>query len=362
MAKILVIEDEAELREGILVILSFENFTLLEASNGADGIEIAKRELPDLIVCDIMMPEVDGYQVLLRLRTHAPTATIPIIFLTALNTHTDTRYGMELGAEDYLTKPFRSHELVNAIRVQLRKQALISDLAMQQLNDLREQVLYSMPHEFRTPLVGIMGYAELLAMEANSITPEEISSFANTIFGSATRLQHLLENYIFYTQLRLLHMDPDRLTGLRRNTVQHPQEIIRAQIQQLFERTDRFQDIECVLMDHAVLHMAQPYLEKLIAELVDNAVKFSEKETPIKVSLQLANSHYAIDVQDCGRGMSPDQIARIGALQQFDRKTYEQQGSGMGLAIVKQIVELHQGEIRITSAPNQGTTVSIRLD
>lgn len=125
MTKILVIEDEKTVRYNLVEMLIAENFIAIGAPNGSIGIQLAKKEIPDLIVCDVMMPEMDGYRVLAELRADPITAKIPFIFLTAKADRTDQRQGMELGADDYLTKPFTRNELFGAIEIRLQKQAAI---------------------------------------------------------------------------------------------------------------------------------------------------------------------------------------------------------------------------------------------
>jgi DNA-binding response OmpR family regulator len=121
MKKILLIEDNTEVRENTSEILSLANYDVVTAKNGKEGAELAQKLLPDLIICDIMMPELDGYGVLHILGKKAETAGIPFIFLTAKAEKTDMRKGMNLGADDYLTKPFDDTELLNAIETRLRK-------------------------------------------------------------------------------------------------------------------------------------------------------------------------------------------------------------------------------------------------
>lgn len=124
MKKILLIEDNAEIRENTSEILSLANYSVITAENGKIGVELAQRERPDLIICDIMMPELDGYGVLHILSKKDDTAGIPFIFLTAKTEKTDIRKGMNLGADDYLTKPFDDTDLLNAIETRLRKSSM----------------------------------------------------------------------------------------------------------------------------------------------------------------------------------------------------------------------------------------------
>ena len=121
MTKILVIEDEALLRANTVQILDFEDFHTIAAENGLIGVEVAQEQIPDLILCDVMMPELDGYAVLVALRQNPATAEIPFIFTTAKVSNADLHQAMELGADDFLTKPFTSDELLAAIATRLKK-------------------------------------------------------------------------------------------------------------------------------------------------------------------------------------------------------------------------------------------------
>ena len=121
MIKILVIEDEVLLRANTVQLLSFEDFHTIEAENGLLGVQLAQEQLPDLILCDVMMPELDGYGALVAFRQNPLTAAIPFIFTTAKASHADLRQGMELGADDFLSKPFSADELLAAISTQLKK-------------------------------------------------------------------------------------------------------------------------------------------------------------------------------------------------------------------------------------------------
>ena len=163
MKKILVIDDEEWLREMIQLALQQRGFQVIEAANGADGIEMARKELPDLILCDINMGKVDGYLTLSSLRNEAPTAAIPFILMTGLADNAGMRHGMELGADDYLPKPFTTDGLYAAVDARLKKAQTVRDEAERKLAHLRDNISLMMPHEMRTPLNGILSNAELLA-------------------------------------------------------------------------------------------------------------------------------------------------------------------------------------------------------
>lgn len=168
MKTILVIEDEKPVLTNIVEILESGGFQAIGAENGADGIQLAKERNPDLILCDIMMPVMDGHGVLSDLRSEPATATIPFIFLTAKADKTDLREGMNLGADDYLTKPFRRKELLMAVNARLEKQAAMLEryaqernLAetlrakmqdLEQLNQTRDELLMKLIEDLSNPL------------------------------------------------------------------------------------------------------------------------------------------------------------------------------------------------------------------
>lgn len=127
MKSVLVIDDNPDIRENTAEILELAGYKTLTASNGKEGVEIAQKEKPDVIVCDIMMPELDGYGVLHLLRKNEDTQNIPFLFLTAKTERSDFRKGMEMGADDYITKPFEDIELLNAIEVRLKKAAILDN-------------------------------------------------------------------------------------------------------------------------------------------------------------------------------------------------------------------------------------------
>lgn len=121
MTKVLIIEDEPQMRRNMMLILKKEGFLALDAADGATGVTLAQRELPDVILCDVMMPGLDGYGVLAALRAEPATETIPFIFLTAKGEKTDVRAGMNLGADDYLTKPVLIADLLGAIQARIER-------------------------------------------------------------------------------------------------------------------------------------------------------------------------------------------------------------------------------------------------
>jgi signal transduction histidine kinase len=358
--KVLVIEDIETIRENILETLKAENFEPIEAENGVEGISLAKQHLPDLILCDVMMPEIDGYGVLQALQQDPTTATIPFIFLTALADRDRIRKGMELGADDYLTKPFEVQELLRAISTRLGKQATIKQQEAEKLEELRSNIAIALPHELRTPLNAILGFADLLLGSLDSLERDEIKEMVEDIKAGGIRLYRLIQNFLLYADLELIAKNPERLAKLDGDRSISAKPIIIAQATQQATKADREKDLAIELPDFEVC-LANKFLVKIVEELLDNAFKFSVPGTPVCFLGQLDNHYLILSVSDRGRGMKPEQIASLGAYMQFERKLYEQQGSGLGLAICKRLAELHGGNLQIESILDRETTVRIFL-
>ena len=215
MKKILVIDDEEWLREMVHMALQRKGFDVIEAENGAAGIETARRELPDLILCDVNMEKVNGYLTLSALRSEPATAAIPFILMTGLADNAGMRHGMELGADDYLPKPFAIEALYAAVDARLRKAQALRQQAEKKLADLRDNISMMLPHELRTPLNGIIAYGEILSTGAANLPPAEIAEMGQVIYQSGKRLERLVENFLIYAQIELLGADPQKVSALR---------------------------------------------------------------------------------------------------------------------------------------------------
>ncbi|MCG5056610.1 MAG: response regulator [Limnoraphis sp. WC205] len=360
MSKILVIEDEEAIRENIVELLEIEDFEVISAENGRIGFQQASEHLPDLILCDVMMPELDGYGVLSALRSNSTTATIPFIFLTAKAEYSDIRQGMGLGADDYLTKPCTAEELLEAVRTRLKKQEIFEKQSEIKLDDLRRSITHSLPHELRTPLNGILGNTELLLLELEDLDVAEMRMILEDIRTSSQRLNRLIINFLLYADLELIATNNQRIQALQKSSVNSVDSLIDDAAQEQARQFNREADLQIKLQDSPV-QMAANRLAKLVEELLNNAFKFSQPGTPVYVKTEVEKDKFILSVIDKGRGMTPEHIQKMGAYLQFERKLYEQQGSGMGLSIVRRLVELHSGKLMIESEPNQQTIVRVEL-
>ncbi len=361
MTKILVIEDEEAILENIIDLLEAENFCVIGAANGQDGLQLALKTKPNLIICDIMMPELDGYDVLAKLRQNPSTETTPFIFITAKTAKADRRKGMALGADDYLVKPFTGGELLEIVSVQLRKQEVLNKQSQQKLDELRSSIIHSLPHELHTPLNGILGLSQILIDNYDVTERDEVLEMLEEIHTSGTRLYKLTQNFLLYAELEIIAKDPKRVQALARSReTSYTKTIITEVALQKAQQTKREADLHLDLKE-AIVYIPELKFKKLIEELIDNAFKFSPTGTLVQVIGRLNDNTFTLSIINRGRGMAESQIADIGAYIQFERKLYEQQGSGLGLIIAKRLVELHGGQLTLESIPDKQTLVHVAL-
>jgi signal transduction histidine kinase len=361
MSKILVIDDESWLREMIRLALEQQGFEVIEAMDSTEGVSQAREQLPDLILCDVNMDKAGaGYTTLAKLRESPSTAAIPFILMTGLADAAGMRHGMDLGADDYLPKPFKVDELYATVHARLRKVQTVRQEAEKKLTLLRSQISLMLPHEMRTPLNGIISNAEMLAESAGTLDPKTIAEMSQEICQSGQRLERLIENFLIYAQLEIVASDPQGITRLRSASTLKPGEIARAAATAEAEKAGRVGDLMLDLVE-TTLPMAEDYFRKIVVELVQNALKFSDSGLLVHVLLKSSPEDVELQVQDDGRGFSTEQISRVGAYMQFERRMQDEQGFGLGLAIAKKLVELHGGELLIESEPGIGSTVTVKL-
>ena len=340
--------------------LQARGFQTLAANDGVAGLDMAKKHVPDMIICDIQMPQLNGYETLAALRQDPVTAAIPFIFLTGLADRKQVRQGMGLGADDYLTKPFSVPELMTAVNARLEKQAAVQRRSDKKLEDLRGNIGMALPHELLTPLNGILGFASIMMDEGVVFEPREIRDFAHNIQISALRLHRLIENFIIYSEIELTKSDPKKVQELRQNGQTLTREVITGVAREKAATAARQDDLRLDVQEGYVA-MAGSYFKRILEELVDNAFKFSKKGTPVVIAAGVSEARFTLSISDRGRGMTAQQIADIGAHMQFERRFYEQQGVGLGLIIAKRLAELHGGDLLIESTPGEQSTVQMFL-
>ncbi len=406
---ILVVDDQPESRELLHAHLTNAGYEVLTAQDGLEALAAVAAQPPDLILLDVMMPGLDGFEVCRRLKADEETAFIPIVMLTALYDPEHRLRGIELGADDFLGKPFSHLELLTRVRSLLRVKGLHDQVAAhnrlledrvaertaaleQALADLREmdrlksEFLSNISHELRTPLTPIKGYLPaLLREEFGGLTPEQ-RRILGDIASSVERLHRLIEDLLAFMQLESgqasLHMGAVELEkvlerGLARGTAT-------AREKGLTVTVEVPPSLPPVWADAAALGAA-------FGHLVENAVKFTPAGGRVAVTARLLNSEgrgaeaqgsggseglsprptgppaprqfVEVAVRDTGVGIPAGAIPRIlDRFYQVDSSaTRRHGGTGLGLALVKHILDAHGAPLTVESLEGKGTTFTVRL-
>jgi two-component system, sensor histidine kinase and response regulator len=362
MKRILIIDDADYILEATSTLLRFEGFEVYTASDGAKGIESAINLRPDMILCDVSMPVMDGYGVLKKIRENSATKIIPFIFLTAFSDKSNHRAGMESGADDYLFKPFTRDELLSAIEAQFKKSSIIEEKFQEKVDEINRNITYSLPHEFRTVLNQVKGSAKYINNNYEVIQPDDLKELSNDILLSVQRLNKITENYLIYTKIESFASSLEKRKQLRNFVTDEPGIIVTDIAQSIAVEYSRVEDlIMGKTLSDVKVEMSSDSFYKIISELIDNAFKFSNVGDKVTIDLSYDSELFFMMLKDEGRGMTNEQVLDVGAYMQFERKMYEQQGVGLGLVLSKKLIELHDGIFSIFSQSGKGTEIKISL-
>jgi two-component system, sensor histidine kinase and response regulator len=361
MARLAVIDDERTFCEVVQDVLQAEGHEVRVATDGASGLALVREWQPALVLCDLHMQGLSGHDVLRELRRDKLTASLPIVFLTGDPAEALQRQTMELGADDYLSKPIERSQLLRAIDARLARQSQIRNEADRRVADLRGNIAHSVPHEFLTPLTAVLGLSSLLVDEAAQLPPDAIHEAATGILSAGERLHHLIEKFLLFTELELELRSAEARAGRQAPRPTDAAEVVVAAAQRCAAACGRTADLQLSTPGPVRVRMSREHLKALVAELVENACAFSKAGSAVRVTLAQRRDGCFLTVVDEGSGMTRGQLENMGAFVQFEKRRMEQPGTGLGLAIVVRIAELAGGAARLESVPGSGTTATVRI-
>lgn len=350
-SKILVVDDELNIRETIAELLTLKNYKIKTASNGQEALDILDDWTPDLIICDIMMPVMNGQDFQQIVYSDKLLSTIPFIFLTAKTEPKLIRHCFQEGADDFLTKPFKINDLLATVASKIERFKKIKNSTNSYIGDPR---IFS--HEINTPLHGILGSINVLMDDTATLKKEDVNSFQEGIKTSAERLNRTMQNLLLFERIKNNRFDvsTDDFSEITTvfNTVSH-------KILQHY-KNEKYRIVSELAATELAISSAN--LTFILFELLDNALKFSakKKKTVIEGTL-FSDEYYLINIFDYGIGFKEEELKLIDAAVQFNRDEREQQGLGLGLYISKSIIKKSNGIISVVSKENEGTKISILL-
>ena len=359
MYKILIVEDTLAIREEVFDILIMENYTVFQAENGKIGFEIAFEEEPDLIISDILMPELNGIEMFKKLQTDKKTRSIPLIFLSAKGEKKDIRNGMNLGAEDYLTKPINVNELLDAIKSKIKKKIIIdqkiidktatlSTILEVQRNEL-DNYAHLISHELKSSLRNV---SDLLAW-----SHEELKE-TNSLRDSPSITQ-LMEQKVEKMELLLLKLEQyaNITTASFKDSMINSNTIAKLVINEI--HTPAHIKIK-IINELPVLFADKNMLKKVFEILIQNALDHIDKENGfIELGCKASDKDYVFSIKDNGTGIDPKYHKKIFKMFQAIESN---KSTGTGLSIVEKIISHYNGKIYVQSKPHLETTFYFSLE
>ncbi len=353
-ATVLVIEDDLPVQQNIQDLLELEGYQVLTANNGSLGLHLALSHQPDLVLCDIMMPQVDGYQVLRHLQQDPQVRPIPFIFLTAKTDLNELRCGMNLGADDYITKPFTRQALLGAIQVRLRHSEKIQQMQaeitrLRQLNLFKVLLLGGVSHHLRRPLANMKMAIEMLAQPLGS---EKQQQYLSILRQECGRGAYLVDDLLEWQRLELntYILKPELVEGV----------MLLQMVLQRFQRDVEEHQLGLQIKTPAQLHLQtdRACLTRILIDLMQFALMKTSPGQEIRVELEQVQDHVGWQITYPGQ-TSAAILSRL--FEPFfislDRGG---EAAGLGLALVHKLVERLQGEL-IAKSQNKVTTLSLTL-
>jgi len=366
---VLVIDDSSVLRDIMREVLEDAGFNVIEAPHGRLGLERAQQLAPDIVLCDIHMPVLDGYGFVQAARAHEHLRTVPILMVTAMAEKKSMRRAMEAGADDFLSKPFTPEELVSAVTGQLARRERHEADTERSLDRLRGALLTSVPHELRTPLTNILGYSQLLIARGGRISGDQQADMHRHIHDSAQRLSRTIGRYMAWSELNAARGGGQLRSGERVDAHGLTDVLASKAFRTLvldslpgewasLPSNDRMLAGRLLRFDlaPAQIHCHCDDLLRVLAELISNGIKFSVPGATVSLEGRMQpGGDYHVDVRNHGPAL-PAQVQKVsGALIQFGREQHEQQGSGLGLALCGLLAQRNGAGVqwvRTDGAPN----------
>jgi signal transduction histidine kinase len=372
-ATVLVVDDEPFNLDVIQHFLQAEGLRVALADDGETALQAVRAQPPDLILLDVMMPGLDGFEVCRRLKEEPATAFIPVVILTALKGDQERVRGAQAGADEFLSKPFDHVELVTRVKALVRSkryhdQILAHNAMLEQrvaerttelkyaleelrrLDRLKNEFIANVSHELRTPMLHVKGYLDLVADGAmGQLTSKQVEGLA-LVQDAITRLNYIVDDIVDFSSLNAepLAFEPLYLSDICRNVLLgFSAAAARRNVSLTLSIAP---DVPRVLGDRVAITRA-------LRHLVDNAIKFGPRYEAVQIVVARSGERVQVAVRDHGPGLAPEELAHIfNVFYQVDGSMTRQAGGlGVGLALVRKLVQAHGSDIKVKSEQGRGS-------
>lgn len=363
---ILVVDDN-EMNVDLLVnILERYHFTIYTAMRGQEALELVENHLPEIVLLDINMPGMSGYDVCRQMKSKEASRDIPVIFISALDDMDNVLEGFEAGGVDYITKPFKYREVIARVQTQVllsRQKRQIEKMREREhqhyesMDKLRRQFIGSATHDLKNPLFVISGYADMLEMSSKIDEDEQLLGFVHSIQRGVDKMSGLVHDILdllqLETEVTLMKKAVDFQTFLQHSTndllIRASEKNIKLTVHPPDEKIEIQIDVQ--------------RMGRVMDNLVTNAIKYTPAGGEVDVVGKVGYQIVVIDVIDTGLGIPSDIVPKI--FEPFERVNTEehmaQEGTGLGLSIVRTLVEQHGGSVQVESELGQGSRFSVTL-
>ena len=360
---ILIVDDNQTNIILLQAILKRAKYNTLSVTNGADALRIMQEKQPDLVLLDIMMPEMDGYEVARRKDQTESIQNIPFLFVTALSDTNSMVKGFKAGCSDFITKPFNTEEILIRIRHQIInvENRRIINSKNEELKSLirnRDKLYAVVAHDLRSPLGTIKSVLEILDENLSSETIGfELYDLLHATTESADELFGLLENLLFWTR-----------TQMGKLIFQPKDMLISDAVNDAIKATSSMANIHKIDISfndttaNATVFADKNMITTVIRNILVNAIKFSDEETSIEIETKFIDGHLSCSITDHGCGMTDD--IKQALQQQIGITTtgkHQEEGTGLGLTLCREFIRTHKGNLSFTSELNIGTTFTFTI-
>jgi two-component system, sensor histidine kinase and response regulator len=352
---ILIVDDNDSNLQVLASLLMKENCDIAVARNGIEALEFVKMTSPHLILLDVMMPELDGFEACKRLKKDPKTGDIPIIFLSAKTEIEDILQGFELGAVDYVTKPFSSVEVLARVRTQLSLRRSMVEL--ENLNRERKELLHILCHDLTNPIGFIKN--SLILVDDGILNINDIKDELYTAADNSLNVINLIRNMMALEskKLKLISVNLHEALEISLTILKHKIDKKKIDVETAIDR------------ELSVFTEQVSFINSVILNILTNAIKFSHHGSTLSISAEKRDSDVFIKIRDRGTGMPESILRNIFSLSHTTSRpgTENEEGTGFGLPLVKKFMEIYGGSIEIESVDadedpdNSGTTVTLSL-
>jgi len=359
---ILIVDDNPNNIQVIALTLKKNNHKILISTSGEDAIEMVKKIRPDLILLDVMMPGMDGYQTCEAIKSDKKNENIPVLFLTALHEKENIVKGFEAGGVDYITKPFNHEELMSRVRTHLELKQTRDELEsamndLSQLNSLKDKMFSVIGHDLRSPLGSVKMTLEFLSQSASGSCPQEFKESLELMIKTTDEAFNLLENLLGWgkSQSGNLSIEPESVN--LNELLQSVYLLNRANLH--FKRIHFKNEVP----EDLPVFADENTIKIVFRNLISNAIKFTPEEGSIRVRVLHSNGDVQVAVEDTGVGIPEENLPRL-----FDPGnhlttygTNKESGSGLGLKLVHDFIFRNNGDINVESEEGKGTSFMVTL-